>query len=45
VIDAGDGAGQPRIVGLGRDDKFLHASMMGRESFRRKAANPILRRS
>jgi hypothetical protein len=45
VIDADDGARQSRVVGPRPDSKFFHVPMMGRESFRRKAANAILRRS
>ena len=30
VVDAGDGAGQPRIIGLRTDGEFLHEPMMGR---------------
>jgi hypothetical protein len=45
VIDTGYGARQPRVVGLGSDSEFLHASMMGRDRFRRKAADAILRLS
>jgi hypothetical protein len=45
MIDAGDGAGQPRVVGPGSDGKLFHVPMMGRDGFRRKAADAILRRS
>jgi hypothetical protein len=45
VVDAGDGAGQPRVVGLGPDSEFLHTSMMRLDRFRRKAVDAILRLS
>ncbi len=36
MIDAGDGSGQPRIIGLGTDGEFFHRRMMGRGSRRFK---------
>ena len=44
VVDAGDGAGQPRVVGLRTDGEFLHEWMMGWAGFRFKASDVILKR-
>ena len=41
VVDTGDCAGQPRIIGPRTDGEFLHLPMMGSRSFRRKAAIPM----
>ena len=45
VIDTSDGAGQPGIIRLRANGKFLHGLMMGRDRFRCKRPNAILRRS
>ena len=41
VVDAGDSAGQPRIVGLRADGKFLHDAMMGEGTSRDKLSSLI----
>ncbi len=45
LIDADDRTSKPRIIRLRADGEFLHEVMMGRDRFRRKAANAMLRQS
>jgi hypothetical protein len=42
VIDAGDDAGQPRIVGVRANGEFFHDPMMGRAGFRFKRRHAML---
>jgi hypothetical protein len=43
VVDAGYGAGQPRIIGVGTDGKFLHLPMMGRSGSGCKEGTAVFR--